>query len=109
MKIGEYLIARGLATETEIYEGLALQQNLDLGIPEAGAVEAVTCVPAEVSRRWRVLPFRTADGALYIAGTDPPCETMRRELSRFSSLEIRFRLITPTDWAALAEQHLPMA
>jgi adsorption protein B len=109
VRIGEYLIARGLATETEVYEALALQQNLDLGIPESMRAEALNCFPAEISHRWRVLPYREEDGALHVAGTNPPCETMLREISRFSSREIRFRLITPTEYAALAEQRLPLA
>jgi adsorption protein B len=108
-RIGEYLIACGLATEQDVYEALAVQHNLGLGLPEPMRPEAVGCLPPAVSRRWRVLPYRVADGALHVAGTDAPCESMRRDLSRFYPLEIRFRLITPSDWAALAGRHLPPA
>jgi hypothetical protein len=66
-------------------------------------------LPAAISRRWRVLPYHVSEGALHLAGTDVPTDDMRRDLRRFSSLEIRFRLITPAEFETLAEQHLPPA
>jgi hypothetical protein len=59
-----------------------------------------------VAQKWRVLPFRIAAGELYVAGSELPDEEMRRDIGRFSSLEIRFHLVTPTEFEELAEQYL---
>lgn len=107
MRIGEYLTALGLASQAEIYEALSLQHNLDFGIPERLHGAAVRALPAAVSRRWRVLPYQVSEGALHLAGIDVPTDDMRDDLRQFSSLEIRFRLITPAEFETLAEQHLP--
>ena len=109
IRIGEYLIACGLVSETAIYEALARQQSLDLGMPAPMRADALQCLPPDVSRRWGLLPCHVEDGALYVAVADTPTESMRRDLSRFSPLEIRFCLITPTQWRMLAARHLPPA
>jgi hypothetical protein len=70
------------------------------------SVPITRSLPAALSRKWRVLPFRVAAGELYVAGTDLPDETMQTEIRRFSSLEIRFHLVTPTDYEELARQYL---
>jgi hypothetical protein len=41
-----------------------------------------------------------------VAATELPEEEMHRELRGFTSLEIRFHLVTPTDFAELAAAYL---
>lgn len=107
-RLGEHLLKLGLISEQDLYTALSLQNNLPLGKPEAEAVSlAVTrSIPADLARRWRVLPFRIAGGELYVAGSELPGETMQRELHKFSSLEIRFYLVTPTEFEELAAAYL---
>ena len=62
--------------------------------------------PASVARSLRVLPFRIAGGELYVAGPELPGEEIHRAIRPFSSLEIRFHLVTPTDFEALADAYL---
>jgi adsorption protein B len=107
-RLGEYLVRTGKLTEDELYEALSLQQNLPLGKPAPSEVSesATHAVPAEVSRRWHVLPFRIAAGKLFVAGSELPSDEMTQELQRCSSLEVRFHLVTPTEFRELAAAYL---
>ncbi len=108
-RLGEQLIAMGLITEDDLYAALALQNHLPVGMPETSAVsrDVTRSLPAAVSRKWRVLPFRIAAGELYVAGAELPSDEMQGEIRRFSSLEIRFHLVTPADYEELAGRYLP--
>jgi adsorption protein B len=107
-RLGEHLMAANLITEQELYVALSLQNNLPLGKPDPADVRAsiTRALPAAVSRKWRVMPFRIAAGELYIAGADLPGEEMRTDIRRFSSLELRFHLVTPTEYEELAREYL---
>ena len=59
-----------------------------------------------MARKWRVLPFRIAAGELYLAGAEIPGEAMNSEIRQFSSMDIRFQLVTPTEYLELAAQYL---
>jgi adsorption protein B len=107
-RLGEYLVRTGRLTESEVYEALSLQQNLPLGVPVASPVSqaATRALPAEVSRRWRVLPFQTAAGQLFVAGPELPSDEMTQDLQRFSRLEVRFHLVTPHQYEELLRKYL---
>jgi adsorption protein B len=107
-RIGECLVRRGKLSEADLYLALSLQQNLPLAAPDASDISgpATRAVPVEVSRRWRVLPFRVVAGQLFVAGPELPSEEMTRDLQRFSNLEVRFHLVTPTDFEELARVYL---
>jgi hypothetical protein len=85
-----------------------LQRNLPLAAPDASEISepATRAVPAEVLRRWRVLPFRVAEGQLFVAGPELPSDEMTQELQHFSKMEVRFHLVTPTDFEELARVYL---
>jgi adsorption protein B len=107
-RIGEYLVRTGKLSESDLYIALSLQQNLPLGKPQPSeiSVPATHSVPAEVSRRWRVLPFREAAGQLFVAGPELPSDEMTKDLQRFSKMELRFHLVTPTEFEELAQTYL---
>jgi adsorption protein B len=109
-RLGQHLIATGKLTEDDLYIALALQNRLDLGTPPPSEISvAVTrSLPAALARRWSVLPFRIAAGELYLAGPELPDEEMHREVRQYTSLEIRFRLVTPTAYEDLAARYLPL-
>jgi adsorption protein B len=104
-RLGEHLLALGLITEQDLYAALSMQNNLPLGKPEPSEVSMpiARSLPASVAKRWRVLPFRIAGGELYVAAAEIPDEGMHRKLRQFSSLEIRFQLVTATEYEELAE------
>jgi hypothetical protein len=110
-RLGEHLMVLGLLSEEDLYTALSLQNNLPCGKPDPGSVSLpiTRSLPAALSRKWRVLPFRIAAGELYVAGTDLPDEIMQSEIRQFSSLDIRFHLVTPTDYEELAEKYLTWA
>jgi adsorption protein B len=107
-RLGEHLVRLGLITERELYAALGLQNNLPLGKPkpEAVSLPVTRSIPADVARRLRVLPFRIAGSELYVAGSELPGENMHTHIRNFSSLEIRFHLVTPTEFEELAAAYL---
>jgi hypothetical protein len=107
-RLGEYLVRRGKLSEAELYVALSLQQNLPLAAPDASEISepATRAVPAEVSRRWRVLPFQVVAGQLFVAGPELPSDEMTEDLQRISKMEVRFHLVTPSDFEALARVYL---
>jgi adsorption protein B len=107
-RLGEHLLLSGLITEEDLYAALALQNNLPVGKPAASlvSVPVTRALPAAMAKKWRVLPFRIAAGELYMAGSELPGDEMQHEIRRFCSLEIRFQLVTPTDYSELAATYL---
>jgi adsorption protein B len=102
-----HLLHKSAIAERDLYEALSLEQNLPVGKPLEVNVPVTRSFPAAVSRRWRVLPFKVVAGSLHVAGSTPPTEKMNNELKKFSSMEIRFQLITPTEFQELAAEYLP--
>jgi adsorption protein B len=107
-RLGEYLVKHGLVSEGDLYAALSLQNNLPLGKPDENIVSipVTRTLPAAVSRRWHAIPFRISAGELYIAGSEVPDEEMEKEIRLFSSLELRFQLVTPSEFDELARQYL---
>ncbi len=109
IRLGEHLVALGKLDPADLYEALSLQQNMPFGRPEANVVSAAVTrsLPARLARKWKVLPFRVLSGQLYVLGPELPSDAMTRELSRFSSLELQYQLVTPDDFEELAARYLP--
>jgi len=107
-RLGEHLMLLGMITEEDVYAALAVQNNLPVGKPEPSSVSlpVTRALPAAVAKKWRILPFRIVAGELYMAGSELPGDEMEEEIRRFSSLEIRFQLVTPSDYADLAMKYL---
>ena len=107
-RLGEYLVGRGLIGEADLYAALSLQNHLPLGKPDENTVSkpVTRALPAALSRKWRVLPFRISAGELYLAGSELPGDEMQNDIRQFSSLEVRFHLVTPTEFEELAERYL---
>ncbi len=71
------------------------------------SIAATRSIPAAMSRRLKVLPFKVVAGHLHLAGVDKPTDAMQTELSGFSSFEIRFHRVSPEDYRAMSERYLP--
>ena len=104
-RLGEYLLASGELSEANLYEALSLQQGLPLARVAANDIplRVARTLPERVIREWRVLPFKVADGSLLLASPDLPTPAMTAALHPFTSLEIRFHLLTPTDYRQLLD------
>lgn len=108
VRLGDYLIAHGKLSEMDVYEALSRQQNVPFGKPGPEVISrpVTRYLPADVAKRWKVLPYKVTAGHLFVAGSELPSEKMHEELRKFSSLEIRFHLITPTEFDELAHEYL---
>jgi len=111
LRIGEYLMQLRKLSEADLYRALSMQSGIPGGSDSALDVDrlATRILPAELARRWSVMPFRVETGQLHVAVADVPTADLRKELARFSSLEIRYRLVRPAEFARLEREYLPHA
>jgi adsorption protein B len=109
LRIGEYLVFLGKLSESDLYDCLSLQQSVSFEKLDSAQINRpiTRALPMAISRKWRVLGYKVASGQLFVAGPDAPSEQMSDDLRRFSSLEIRFHLITPANFEALRNEFLP--
>ena len=105
VRLGEHLVRIGRVDEGSVYAALGLQQGLPVSSPDAGDIprRVARALPERVMREWRVLPFRVAEGSLYVAGPEAPSAEMNEALRQFTSLEVKFHLVTPTKFEELME------
>jgi adsorption protein B len=103
--LGEFLIGSGELSEEHLYEALSLQQGLPVAHVDAHDVPArvARALPERVVREWRVLPFKVADGSLLLASPDLPTPAMTAAIRPFTSLEIRFHLLAPSEYKQLLD------
>jgi adsorption protein B len=104
-RLGEHLVHMRKVTEENLYLALSSQAGIPLGAPEARDVNrmATRMLPADMTKRWRVLPYRVDMGQLHLATTEVPSEKMARALAGVSALHLRFRLVAPREFAKLVE------
>jgi hypothetical protein len=105
MRLGEYLVGtRKLEVET-LYQALSFQQGLPLArvAPEAVPWPVSHALPEHAIRQWQVLPFRVAEQNLFVASPEPPGTETMTALRSFTSLELRFHLVTPGEFDRLAK------
>ena len=57
--------------------------------------------PECFAREWRVLPFQVAEGSLFLASPDLPTPKLTAAIRSFTALEIRFHLVTPSEYEHL--------
>jgi len=105
VRLGEHLLAHGLVTEEELYEGLSFQHGLPRARIEPDEVEPgiARALPERAARDWKVLPFQVAEGSLFVAGPEIPGAELSEALRDFTTLEVRFHLVTPEEYRALAD------
>jgi hypothetical protein len=110
-RLGEHLIALGFVTEEQLYTALARHYGIGFGRLSAKMVspEITRLIPAAMARRWSALPFRIVGGELHLATTEVPMEELQEEIRRYTSLELRFQLVTWADFDDLAARYLPPA
>jgi len=104
-QLGAFLVANGELSELNLYEALSLQQGLPIARIDASEVplRVARAFPEHIVREWRVLPFQVAEGSLLLASPDLPTPAMAATLRTFTALEIRFHLLTPSDYKQLVD------
>jgi len=108
IRIGEHLVRTGKLTEEDFCEALSLQQGIPLGYvrPDEVNRRVARALPRHIVRSWRVLPFRIAEGAIFLAVPEPPDEEAEAAIRPFTRLEVRFQLVTFSNFEELATQLL---
>jgi adsorption protein B len=108
LRLGEHLMLMGQLNEPSLYEALSLQQGLPLSDPDPEEIRpgVVHAFPEHAIRHWRVLPFRIEDGGICLASPNVPSVEMNCALRRFTTLEMRFHLVTPKKFETLTESLL---
>jgi adsorption protein B len=108
IRLSEHLVHLGMLSEEELSEVLSLQLGLALGKIESHEVRrhVARSLPAHVIREWNVVPVKIESGSLHLASPDLPTEELHEVLRRFTRLEIRVQLITPTNFRRLANELL---
>jgi len=105
VRLGEHLTGTGRLDEDQLYDALSLQQGLPVERIDPRKVSAAVAraLPEHAVRQWRVLPFRVAEGSLFVAGPELPTAAMATALRNFTPLQLRFHLVTPSRFERLAE------
>lgn len=104
-RLGDYLVAQGLLSEDALYEALGLQHGLPQRYLNASEVDSqvARALPHRVARECQVLPFKVEFGNLLVAVAEVPSDDLRDALRPWTTLPIRFQLVTPTNWRALQD------
>jgi adsorption protein B len=105
MRLGEYLVASRKLEMEALYQALSFQQGLPLARvePEAVPWPVAHALPEHAIRQWQVLPFRVAEQNLFIASPEAPGTATMQALRSFTSLELRFHLVTPAEFERLSK------
>jgi bacteriophage N4 adsorption protein B len=105
IRLGEYLVGSRKLELDALYQALSFQQGLPLAQIEPQAVPWLVAhaLPEHAIRQWQVLPFRIADQNLFVASPEAPGAETTQALRSFTSLEIRFHLVTPVEFERLTK------
>jgi adsorption protein B len=103
VRTGEWLVQLGHISEDDLYDALSIQAGVPRAYPVLDQIQpaAVRAIPAHVSRQWKVLPFEIRGGELLVAGPDHPDLQLESALRAYTSLTVRFHLVTPSEYAAM--------
>lgn len=104
-RLGEHLVRLRKLTEHDVYRALSAQSGIPLGAPPTADINpaAARTLPAQMIKRWHVLPYRVVMGQLHLVTTEAPSEEMIRELGQVTNLDLRFRLAQPEEFETLLE------
>lgn len=105
-RIGEYLIQNGVLKDVAVQKALGLQQGVSFQKVEPSDVQrqALQTVPRTTAAHLRVIPFRVDETKrLWLASPEPPSESLRNTIARYSPLSQGFVLITPSNFETLLQ------
>lgn len=107
VRLGEYLLQLRRLSEENLYQALSLQAGVELGAPGPAELSfrATRALPLATIRRWKVMPYRIDLGQLHLLTPEVPTEQMTRALAHYSALELRFRLVRPSEFEYLTVRY----
>ena len=103
LRLGQHLVLSGLVAEHDVYEALSAQQGLPCSRlrPSEVRLSTARALPADIAREYRVLPFRIEYASMCVAVPEIPTSHVRKQLRRYTMLDLRFHLVTPTEFDEL--------
>ena len=105
VRLGEHLVRMQVLDEDLLYEALSLQHCLPQSSILAADVplSVARALPLAVATRHQLVAFKIEVGRLFVAGPELPTPEVRKDVERYTSLELEFRLVTPSEYRGLAE------
>jgi type IV pilus assembly protein PilB len=108
-RLGQTLIFLGLITEEQLADCLAQQ----LGIPyismrtQSVDQDALSHIPADIAKRYRILPFDRMGTILTIAISDVLSDGDITEIEKAAGCKVKFFFITVSDFKTVFEEYYP--
>jgi adsorption protein B len=104
-RLGEYLVGSRRLEMDALYQALSFQQGLPIAEvePEAVPWPVAHALPEHAIRQWQVLPFRIAERNLFVASPEAHGTETTEALRAFTSLDIRYHLVTPAEFERLSK------
>lgn len=96
----ESVVAAGLLTDEQVVGAAAARFRLPVADVSQVSSGARTLLAERWARKYRVLPLRTADGALHVATADPLNLDCERAIAFATGQTVRFALASPLRLAA---------
>jgi type IV pilus assembly protein PilB len=107
--LAELLVERGLFEREALFEKVAQCVGLPFAGPAEAAIsaDALALVPAELARRWRVMPLRVDDECLDLLSADPFDTEAGEALAFALGRDVRLLLAAPDTIEACFQRHYP--
>lgn len=98
-RLGDYLVANELVTQTEVAQALAEQFNVPFLALQSLTfqADAVSRISEQVARRYQVVPVKISDDVLTIAAADPLNILVVDDLTFMTGLKIELALMSKND------------
>lgn len=93
-RIGEVLIEQGMITEellAKVLKDLLNVEEVNLNNIEVSQ-EAISKIPQNICKRYRVFPYKIEDGKLYLAMEDPQDREAIQDVKRISGMDISVKI-----------------
>ncbi|MGI8744384.1 MAG: glycosyl transferase family protein [Bryobacteraceae bacterium] len=105
MRLGEHLVRIGKISYDDLYDALSLQQSVPAGKLRAAEINNKTArsLPRQVIQDRKVLPYRIADGNMFLASPEIPTDELSETLRDFTRMTLRFQLVTPANFEELTQ------
>ena len=107
-RLGDYLMKIGALTEEQLYEALAVQQQIPLvrTAPPLIPRKIALALPRYFIVDWKVISFSIDEQGMHLCTPEPPSIPSIAALERTTRLAIRFHLIPASRFAALSAEVL---
>ncbi|WP_372368145.1 protein kinase [Candidatus Uabimicrobium sp. HlEnr_7] len=107
VRLGEALILLNYATEIQVYQALARQNNLPYVDLSTGDIppEVIECAPRQIVEEKQIIPVKKTARAIYVAFSDVTDLETLEDLRFLLACDIELVVATPTSIAQAIKKH----